>query len=120
MGRNGNNSEKKPDTVVRLGSEGGYAEVARDLKAEIATILAQDQTLHIGEEEVEARKRLFLAADNRVAVIEAALEESIRESSTSAFKSRDKVVFYLGAAEAYEELSSEERADADKITGQSE
>ena len=118
MGKGGNESEKKPDNIVKLRSEGGYAEVARDLEAELMSIIEQDQTLHITDEEVDTRKELLLQdEEGRAANLESILEASIRQSEKSLFTDRATVVYYLAAARAYQEIPAEEKRDADEVKG---
>lgn len=115
----GNKIDKLPSNVVRLGSEGGYDEVARDLIAELEMMIAQGQTAHITDEDVETRKQLFLQDKaGRAAKLETVLEASMR-SEKNTFIYRSTVVYYLAAARAYQEIPAEEKRDANKVIDQS-
>lgn len=102
-------SDNKVDFPNR---EGGYEEVAEDLQDELEDLIKADLTLHITNEEVEARQRLFLRDKDRVEMLKLAMEKSLRELPDETFyKDRGKIVFYLAAAIAFQELPAEEKAE---------
>ena len=100
------------DKIGFLNREGGYEEVAEDLQDELEDLIDADLTLHITNEEVEARQRLFLRDKNRAETLKKVLESSEREPPNETFyKDRGKIVFYLAASIAFQELSEEEKAE---------
>lgn len=102
-------SDNKVDFPNR---EGGYEEVAEDLQDELEDLIEADLTLHITNEEVEARQRLFLRDKDRVEMLKLVMEKSLRELPDETFyKDRGKIVFYLAAAIAFQELPAEEKAE---------
>jgi len=112
-----------PDDVVKLPSrEGGYDEVVEEyierLEAAIAEFDFTDNEIESMREAIDVGERLFLEDKKRVAKLEGILEELLQDFGPGIPTDKEKIVYYLAAAEAYRKIPSEEKRDANEIKNQ--
>lgn len=110
-GGNGNNRDKKSNIIRFPNREGGFEEVARDLRDDLKAIIMENPTLKIDQEAIDARKDLLLKeAGDGTETLENLLEASEREKD-DLFQNRGKIVLYLAVALAYLEKIEKKKGD---------